>query len=160
MTDPTTPAPTALETNRGRFPRRHRILVVCLGNHNRSPIAAAILARLGGDRVAVHSAGLRERHVGKGAHTNMVRAGAEYGYDIQDHTAVKVNGHMLTWADTVLAMDRAVLAELQATADPATAAKLSLYLHDADVHDPWQDAYPAFLECVATIEQGAARHLP
>jgi hypothetical protein len=50
----------------GRHPRRLRLLVVCVGNHIRSPIAAAVLAAQGGDDVVVRSAGLRYRHVGKG----------------------------------------------------------------------------------------------
>ncbi|MFF7590957.1 low molecular weight phosphotyrosine protein phosphatase [Kitasatospora purpeofusca] len=143
-----------------RHPQRHRILVVCLGNHNRSPIAAAVLAREGGDKVEVRSAGLRERHVGGPAHTNAIRAAAEADYDIRDHRAVKVNDHMLDWADTVIAMDRAVLAELEemATGHPA-AGRLHLFIPGEDVHDPWQDPYPAFQACVTTIQAGAARHL-
>ncbi|MFD7603391.1 low molecular weight phosphotyrosine protein phosphatase [Streptomyces mirabilis] len=144
----------------GRFPRRRRILIVCVGNHNRSPIAAAVLAQLGGDTVEIRSAGLREKHVGKGAHTNMIRAAAESGYDIEDHRAVRVNLRMLQWADTVLAMDRAVLGELHELADETSAAKLRLYLDGEDVHDPWQDAYPAFTECVKVIADGARPHLP
>lgn len=142
-----------------RTPRRRRILVVCLGNHNRSPIAAAVLAKHGGDAVVVRSAYLRERHVGKSAHTNSIRAAAEYGYDIEDHLAVKVNTQMMEWADTILAMDSAVLGELQDMADEHCAAKLRLYLDGQDVHDPWQDAYPAFTACVETIENGADQHL-
>lgn len=38
--------------------------------------------------------------------------------------------------------------------------KLRLYLDGYDVHDPWEDAYTAFQDCVAVIERGAARHLP
>ncbi|WRZ87721.1 low molecular weight phosphotyrosine protein phosphatase [Streptomyces sp. NBC_01007] len=164
MTDQTSTAPSADsdagENGTGRFPRRRRILVVCVGNHNRSPIAAAVLAHLSGDKVEIRSAGLREKHVGKGAHTNMIRAAAASGYDIEDHRAVKVNHRMLQWADTVLAMDRAVLRELHELADETSAAKLRLYLDGEDVHDPWQDAYPAFTACVKVIVDGARPHLP
>ncbi|MEV7936609.1 low molecular weight phosphotyrosine protein phosphatase [Kitasatospora sp. NPDC088264] len=149
-----------MTTETVRHPHRHRILVVCLGNHNRSPIAAAVLTQIGGDKVEVRSAGLRERHVGNPPHTNAVRAAAEEGYDIRDHRAVKVNGHMLDWADAVIAMDRAILAELKemTTGQPA-AEKLDLFIQGEDVHDPWQDAYPVFKECVSTIQAGAVRHL-
>ncbi|CAM5709592.1 low molecular weight phosphotyrosine protein phosphatase [Streptomyces griseorubiginosus] len=144
----------------GRHQRRLRLLVVCVGNHIRSPIAAAALAAQGGDDVVVRSAGLRYRHVGKGPHSNAVRAAAEHGYDIEDHIAVKVNFRLLEWADTILAMDHTVLDELPATADEQTTPKLHLYLDGEDVHDPWEDAYTAFQDCVAVIERGAARHLP
>ncbi|MFJ2190985.1 low molecular weight phosphotyrosine protein phosphatase [Kitasatospora sp. NPDC087861] len=143
-----------------RHPKRHRILVVCLGNHNRSPLAAAVLAHLGGEKVEVRSAGLRERHVGAPAHSNAIRAAEDAGHDIRDHRAVKVNHRMLDWADAVLAMDHAVLAELQTMTDGTPAAgKLDLYISGEDVPDPWESDYPAYLLCVDTIQAGAVRHL-
>ncbi|MFF8028585.1 low molecular weight phosphotyrosine protein phosphatase [Streptomyces sp. NPDC007896] len=126
----------------------------------RSPIAAAVLAKAGGDKVEIRSAGPRERHVGKGAHTISIRAAAESGYDIEDHRAVRVNLRMLQWSDSVLTMDRSVLGELHELADETSAAKLRLYLDGEDVHDPWEDAYPAFTECVKAIVDGARPHLP
>ncbi|MFJ5120125.1 hypothetical protein [Kitasatospora sp. NPDC088548] len=66
---------------------------------------------------------------------------------------------MLAWADTVLAMDNDVLKELHELADEQAAPKLRLYLDGQDVHDPWEDAYPAFLICVKTIQADADRHL-
>ncbi|MER5668216.1 hypothetical protein [Streptomyces mirabilis] len=113
-----------------------------MGNHNRSPIVAAVLAQLGGDTVEIRSAGLREKHVGKGAHTNMIRAAAESGYDNEDHRAVQVPLRMLQWADSVLAMDRSVLGELHELSDETSAAKLRLYLDGEDVHDPWAGRLP------------------
>lgn len=160
MSDLTEQHPPTTKESTGRHPRRLRILVVCVGNHIRSPIAAAVLAAQGGDAVVVRSAGLRYRHVAKGPHSNAVRAAAEHGYDIEDHIAVKVNFRLLQWADTIVAMDHAVLDELRATADKHTAPKLRLYLDGEDIHDPWEDAYTAFQDCVEVIERGAARHLP
>ncbi|MFF4364371.1 low molecular weight phosphotyrosine protein phosphatase [Streptomyces sp. NPDC001604] len=160
LTKQNPPSTTAARQGVGRHPRWRRILLVCVGNHIRSPIAAAVLAAHGGDDVVVRSAGLRYRHVGKGPHSNAIRAAAERGYDIEDHIAVKVNFRLLEWADTIVAMDHTVLDELQAIADEHAAPKLRLYLDGEDVHDPWEDAYPAFRSCVEVIERGAARHLP
>ncbi|MFE7593304.1 low molecular weight phosphotyrosine protein phosphatase [Kitasatospora sp. NPDC057512] len=144
-----------------RHPKRHRILVVCLGNHNRSPLAAAVLAHTGGEKVEVRSAGLRERHVGGPAHSNAIRAAEDAGYDIRDHRAVKVNHRMLDWADSVLAMDHAVLAELKTMTDGTPAAgKLDLYSSGEDVPDPWESDYAAYQGCMDTIQAGAVRHLP
>ncbi|MGW2254574.1 arsenate-mycothiol transferase ArsC [Kitasatospora sp. NPDC001660] len=143
-----------------RHPRRHRILVVCLGNHNRSPIAAAVLAKTGGTKVEVRSAGMRERHVGGPAHTNAIRAATEAGYDIRDHVAVKANRHMIDWADTVLALDHQVLGELQEMlSGTPNADKLRLYIEGEDVPDPWEGDYKAYQACVDTIQAGAVRHL-
>ncbi|MFF7648922.1 low molecular weight phosphatase family protein [Streptomyces sp. NPDC007983] len=44
--------------------RPRRLLAVCLGNHCRSPLAALILAGLGGPAVEVRSAGTRDKWVG------------------------------------------------------------------------------------------------
>ncbi|MFE7528253.1 low molecular weight phosphotyrosine protein phosphatase [Kitasatospora sp. NPDC057542] len=143
-----------------RHPKRHRILVVCLGNHNRSPLAAAVLAHIGGEKVEVRSAGLRERHVGGPAHSNAIRAAEGAGYDIRDHRAVKVNRRMLDWADAVLAMDRVVLAELKTMTDGTPAAgKVDLYISGEDVPDPWESDYTAYQVCVDTIQAGAVRHV-
>jgi protein-tyrosine phosphatase len=40
-----------------------KILVVCLGNHCRSPLAAAVLVHRGAGAVDVRSAGLAGHHV-------------------------------------------------------------------------------------------------
>ncbi|MEV4703782.1 hypothetical protein [Actinoplanes sp. NPDC049316] len=82
-----------------------RILVVCLGNHCRSPLAAAVLARRGGSAVEVHSAGQAPQHVDRPAHPLMVAAAREIGYDLTDDRGVQLTADLLGWADLILAMD-------------------------------------------------------
>ncbi|TLS45680.1 low molecular weight phosphotyrosine protein phosphatase [Streptomyces montanus] len=136
-----------------------RLLTVCLGNHCRSPLAAAVLARQGGAAVQALSAGIREKHVGRPAHPLMITAAAACGYDLTPHLGVQVSRELLDWADTVLAMDRNNLAALQDLADERTVPKLRLYLGDQDVPDPWGGDDAAFATVVKLIEDGAARHL-
>lgn len=136
---------------------KRRILVVCLGCHCRSPFAAAVLSRRGGD-VEVRSAGTRDKHVGRPAHPSMVAAAKARGYDISGHRGVQVSRDLLEWADVILAMDRMVLSTLRALANSRTAAKLTLYLHDQDVPDPWGQDEDAFASCAAVIESGVTRH--
>lgn len=140
--------------------RPRRLLTVCLGNHCRSPLAALILAELGGPAVDVRSAGTREKWVGHPAHAQMVTAAAAAGYDLTAHRGVQVNPGLLEWADAVLAMDTGNLTTLRALADEATAPKLGLYLGDRDVPDPWGKEPEAFADIVRLIEDGAPRHLP
>jgi protein-tyrosine phosphatase len=142
----------------GQRPRR--ILTVCLGNHCRSPVAAAVLARRGGEAVEVRSAGLLARWVGRAAHPMMVAAAAERGYDLTGHRGTLVSPELLEWADTVLAMDHTVLEALGSLADERTVPKLEPYLDGGrDVPDPWGKPDEAFTACVALIEEGAERHL-
>lgn len=141
-------------------PTPRRILTVCLGNHCRSPLAAVVLAELGGSGVEVRSAGLADKHVGKPADPAMVAVAAGFGYDLTAHRGLQITPGLLAWADTVLAMDRANLAALQALVDEATAPKLALYLGEEEVPDPYGGAPEVFTACLRLIEEGARRHLP
>lgn len=79
-----------------------RILVVCLGNHCRSPLAAAILTHRGGPAVAVCSAALHAGHLaGQPAHSLMIEAARTLGYDLTSHRGVQLTAEMLHWADTI-----------------------------------------------------------
>jgi protein-tyrosine phosphatase len=130
-----------------------------MGNHCRAPLAAAVLAELGGDAVEVRSAGIRDWHVGEPAHPVMVRVAAAGGYDLTGHRGTLVTPQLLRWADAVLAMDATVLAALREISDEATAPKLALYLEDRDVLDPWKQPDVVFAACVSVVERGARRHL-
>lgn len=137
-----------------------RVLVVCLGNHCRSPLGAAALARHGPPGMEVRSAGLAGKHQGRPAHPAMIQAAAALGYDLVGHLGAQVTAQMLDWADLVLAMDSAVLAELRALAGDRARPELRLYAEGRDVPDPWgQDAY-AFSACAQLIEEAARQQSP
>lgn len=136
-----------------------RVLAVCLGNHCRSPLAAAVLAQRGGAAVDVRSAGISGKWAGKPAHPAMIAAAARYGYDLTGHRGVQVSSSLLEWADLILAMDSANLAALRGLAGDRTAPRLALYLGDQDVPDPWGKPDDAFTACVEIIETGARRYL-
>ncbi|MFE1776002.1 low molecular weight protein-tyrosine-phosphatase [Streptomyces sp. NPDC059008] len=140
------------------WPRR--LLTVCLGNHCRSPLAAAVLAKVGGPAVEIRSAGIRDRWVGKPAHPAMVTAAAARGYDLTAHRGAHITHDLLEWSDLVLAMDTSNLTDLRSLTDERTVAKLALYLGDRDVPDPWGKPEEAFTAVVALIEDGATQHLP
>ena len=134
-----------------------RLLVVCLGNHCRSPLGAAALARHG---ARTRSAGLRDRRVGRPAHPDMVTAAADLGYDLADHRGVQVTADLVAWADTVLAMDQAVLDELATGTDPDQHHKLRLYLPGRDVPDPWGRPPHVFADVARLIDTWAAEAYP
>ena len=136
-----------------------RLLVVCLGNICRSPIGGAVLARRGGPSVEVRTAGLCDKWTRHPAHPMMTAAAAARGYDLTAHRGRQVDRDLIGWADTVLAMDHAVLAALQDLAAPPDLPKLRLYLDARDVPDPYGGDADAFDRVVALIEAGASRHL-
>ena len=128
--------------------------MVCLGNHRRSPLGAAAFARHGPPGTEVRSAGLACKHQGRPAHPAMTEAAAALGYDLAGHLGAQVTTQMLDWADLVLAMDRAVLAELRTLAGDRARPELRLYA-EGDVPDPWGKDAPAFAACARLIEEAA-----
>lgn len=138
-------------------PGARRVLVVCLGNHCRSPLGAAALARHGPPGMEVRSAGLVGKHQGRPAHPAMIQAAAALGYDPAGHLGAQVTAQMLDWADLVLAMDRAVLVELRALAGDRARRELRLYAEGCDVPDPWGKDADAFSACARLIEEAARR---
>ncbi|MGW0393849.1 low molecular weight protein-tyrosine-phosphatase [Streptomyces sp. NPDC003042] len=137
--------------------RPRRILTVCLGNICRSPLAAAVLTHHGGHTVEVRSAGTRDKWAGQLAHEQMAAAAAARGYDLSGHRASQVTGEVMDWADTILAMDCANLAVLQDLApDERIRRKISLYLGDRDVPDPFGKDQQAFTEVIELVERAAA----
>jgi len=126
--------------------RRARVLFLCTGNSTRSQIAEALLRRIAGDAVEVHSAGSHPRPL----HANAVRAMRARGIDISgaqpkhlDRFAGRRFDYVVTLCDRV----REVCPDFPAAqrvhwsiADPAAAG-------GAD-----GDSYPAFERTAAEIE--------
>ncbi len=83
-----------------------RILVLCEGNHCRSPLAEALLRRALGPASEVRSAGLRAL-VGEPAHEEARRLAAELGLDLEAHRGRQISPELIREADLILVMDRA-----------------------------------------------------
>ncbi|MGH8192668.1 MAG: low molecular weight protein-tyrosine-phosphatase [Rhodanobacteraceae bacterium] len=92
------------------------MVFVCLGNICRSPtaeyVARAEFARLG-LRIPAASRGLGDWHVGQGADPRAVAAARVDGYDLSPHRARQFHDDDFNRFATVLAVDRATLAELR-----------------------------------------------
>ncbi|WP_243324111.1 low molecular weight protein-tyrosine-phosphatase [Geothrix sp. SG200] len=83
-----------------------RILVLCEGNHCRSPLAEALLRKALGPAVEVRSAGLGAL-VAQPAHEETRRLAAELGLDLEPHRGHQVSPELIRDSDLVLVMDRA-----------------------------------------------------
>lgn len=77
-----------------------RVLVLCLGNINRSPACAAVLAREPG--LEVRSAGFRRG--GLRASLKMREAMAARGYNLETHRSSIVTRELAEWAETIVVM--------------------------------------------------------
>lgn len=121
-----------------------RIVLVCMGNICRSPMAAAVLrARLAevglAARVDVSSAGTGNWHVGRAADPRAVAALRARGYDADGHRARQFRASWFGQHDLVLALDRENLAALRAM-DPQAEAQGRLRLLRS--YDPGPGPHP------------------
>lgn len=93
-----------------------RVLVVCHGNVNRSPLCAAVLRR---DRPdwEVREAALKSTYLDwrpERAAKKMRDAAADYGLDLSGHRSQPISEASLEWADAVIFMDQGNYRRLQA----------------------------------------------
>jgi len=78
---------------------RPEVLFLCVHNAGRSQMAAALLARYGGDRVVVHSAG---SDPGKRLNRAVVAAMAEVGIDIRAERPKRLTDEMALRSDVIV----------------------------------------------------------
>lgn len=96
------------------------ILVVCIGNICRSPMAQALL-RQSLPGVSVISAGIGALS-GYPADPSAVEVMAHHGIDISEHRAQQLTGSLVSRADLILVMDGAQKQEIQSRHPPRPAA--------------------------------------
>ena len=85
----------------------NNILIICVGNICRSPMAESMLqfkAKQRGMQANVISAGIAACQ-GKPAHKYTNQILKEYGLDASNHVAMQVNRDLMNWADLVLVME-------------------------------------------------------
>ncbi|MBA6156584.1 low molecular weight phosphotyrosine protein phosphatase [Tenacibaculum sp. S7007] len=83
-----------------------KILMVCLGNICRSPLAEGILqSKLSSDNFFVDSAGTAGYHVGEFPDKRSIEVGLKYGIDITNQRSRKFNKSDFKEFDLIFAMD-------------------------------------------------------
>jgi protein-tyrosine phosphatase len=126
----------------------HEVLLVCMGNICRSPLASAVLqaevVRRGlQQQVGVDSAGVYDGHAGEKADSRARKLARARGYEaIERERARGVTAQDFERFDLILAMDRSNLRRLQQQCPPEHGHKLHLYLAyagqgDIEVPDPY-----------------------
>lgn len=127
-----------------------KILMVCLGNICRSPLAEGILQSKVGDNHLVDSVGTGDWHVGEQPDRRSVAVAKKYGVDISDQRAMHFNPIFFDEFDLIFAMDKQNLINLQQLArSEEEQSKIKLILKDGigqtqNVPDPYYDGEDAF----------------
>nr|WP_068893035.1 low molecular weight protein-tyrosine-phosphatase [Pedobacter panaciterrae] len=138
-----------------------KILMVCLGNICRSPLAEGIMRHLINEEGLdwdVASAGTGDWHVNQPADKRSIAVAKNFGYDISKQRAKHFNKQMFDEFDSILVMDRNNLADVQQLAtNEEHRNKVRLFLtEENEVTDPYFDSNlfePVFLEIEARCKQ-------
>ncbi|ALN80349.1 low molecular weight protein-tyrosine-phosphatase [Lysobacter antibioticus] len=143
-----------------------RLLIVCLGNICRSPVAEGVLrARIAASSVAgqveLDSAGTGDWHVGQPPDRRSIANAAEHGVDISGLRARQLAASDYTEFDWLLCADRANLRDVRARAPRGARARSALLLDwcgletEGEVPDPYTGG-PAQFEHVFRLLDRAA----
>jgi protein-tyrosine phosphatase len=120
-----------------------KILMVCLGNICRSPLAEGIMQDLVYQQQlnwVVDSAGTGNWHIGKGPDKRSVKVAHHYGIDISKQICRQFSTQDFDDFDLIVAMDKSNLANIRSLArNNDDLKKVRLLLNDQDVPDPYYD---------------------
>jgi protein-tyrosine phosphatase len=134
-----------------------KILMVCLGNICRSPLAEGIMQHLveqNGLDWQIDSAGTGDWHVGEGPDRRSIRTAHNHGIDISKQVCRQFRRHDFNAFDLILVMDNYNRSDVLTMApDEQAAAKVKLLLGDKEVPDPYFDE-TQFEATFGLIEQG------
>lgn len=143
-----------------------RLLMVCLGNICRSPLAEgaarAHLDQRGLDWVDVDSAGTGGWHTGEPPDRRSIAVAAGAGVDIRAQRARKLRAADFEHFDWLLCADRSVLRDVRAMAPAGATAQAALLLEwagqgaGAEVPDPYTGGVDDFRRVWAMVDAAAA----
>jgi len=130
------------------------ILIVCVGNICRSPMAEALLAARAPNGVSVTSAGIGAL-VDEPADAAALALMEERGMDISAHRAQQLTPAMAMEADLILVMETRHQQHIHNLV-PATRGKVHLLgkWDGFEVPDPYQKSAANFAQALELIEQG------
>ena len=140
-----------------------KILMVCLGNICRSPLAEGILQQKAfnaGLTWSVESAGTNQYHTGEPPHPLSQKVAKANGLDISSQRARRFTADDFKQYDRIYALAGDVLEDMKRIAgkhfDPEKAVLLLNELYpgqDRDVPDPWYGPEPGYHEVFALLDK-------
>ncbi|HLV24404.1 MAG TPA: low molecular weight protein-tyrosine-phosphatase [Moheibacter sp.] len=135
-----------------------RILMVCLGNICRSPLAEGILRSKLNETFFIDSAGTGSWHVGKEPDKRSVSVAKKYGIDISSQRARQFSPSDFEKFDLILAMDSSNYSHIMAMAQTDEQRnKVRLMLEDKDVPDPYFGEDDGFEVVYRLLEEAAEK---
>jgi protein-tyrosine phosphatase len=155
-----------------------KILMVCLGNICRSPLAEGILQNLAGKanlEWTVDSAGTNGFHIGEAPHPLSIKVGKQNGIDISGQRARQFIKDDMDRYDRIYAMDNDVYDDMvRISKEKFNEQKTDLFLNELypgsnrDVPDPWygpEAGYHQVYElidktCTVILEKYSVTSLP
>ena len=120
-----------------------KILMVCLGNICRSPLAHGVLEHLVKEKNLnweIDSAGTGNWHIGEKPDRRSITVAQKYGVDITNQSCRQFDNSDFEKYDNILVMDQNNLSDVisMATSD-ADVEKVRLFLKNGIVPDPYHD---------------------
>jgi len=136
------------------------VLMVCLGNICRSPLAEGILKnKVDSTQVKVDSAGTGGYHIGNAPDSRSVKVAKDHGIDISTQRCRKFTVSDFDSFDLIFVMDKSNYADILALArNKADAKKVNLLLNEInignkEVPDPYYDSEDGFEKVYQLINQ-------
>lgn len=131
-----------------------RILMVCLGNICRSPLAEGILRAKLDESFHVESAGTGSWHIGKAPDQRSISVANKYGIDISRQRARQFSAKDFDDFDLILVMDASNYSDVSALArTEEDLKKVRLILGDRDVPDPYFGEEDGFEEVYQLLQE-------
>lgn len=135
-----------------------KILMVCLGNICRSPLAEGILKSKLPHTFTVDSAGTIDNHAGKSPDERSIAAAKRNGLDISAQSSRLFTAEDFAKYDRIYCMDQANLEDVLALAkSEEDRTKVSLILADAEVPDPYWGVDQDFDDVYKTLDEVCGR---
>ena len=112
-----------------------KVLMVCLGNICRSPLAEGILrSKVDSDKVLVDSAGTAGYHIGNPPDKRSIAVAQKYGLDISHQRCRKFSRLDFLEFDLIYVMDRSNFSDVaQLASNAQEAQKVKLLLSEVDL---------------------------
>lgn len=143
-----------------------KILMVCLGNICRSPLAEGILkSKLANENISayVDSAGTGGYHIGSTPDERSIQIAKKYGIDLTDQRARKIRSIDFEEFDLIFAMDTYNYQDLRKMAREDEWSKIKMILNESfpgenrSVPDPYYGEHDGFETVYQMLDQACNR---